>query len=153
MNAAALCAVMWFTTAAWPGVDETPHPVVVTEVPSQSETPAVSQAAGPMQKLCHAVQIRLWPMAGTGYVPGEMPYPAHSWYKHSYLAYRGNYFRDGFDYRRQYNYPSHAAYASQCSACLASGSIAHHEAIPVPVAEPGHAAPSLSQPPRAPQPE
>jgi hypothetical protein len=155
MHAAAIFFTMWFSTVAAPEGAQTGQTVVVSDrAGAEGDSPvAGSHAAGPLQKMYHAVQSRVWPMAGTGYVPGQMPYPVNSWYKHSYLAYRGNYFREGFDYRRQYNYPSHVAHETQCVSCLGGRNAVHQEPIPAPAAEPGRATPMLSQPPKAPLPQ
>ena len=48
------------------------------------------------------------------YSPGTLRHPDTSWYKHCYLAYRGNHYgREGYDYLRQFDYPWHPARSSR----------------------------------------
>jgi len=49
------------------------------------------------------------------YVPGTIPNPSGSWSRHAYLAYRGNYFLHGYDYRTGRDYPWHPCPSSRRS--------------------------------------
>jgi hypothetical protein len=84
-------------------------------------------------KMVPAVSYRpFYPMVHTDYVPGAMPYPDNSWFKHSYLAYRGNYFCNGYDYQQQFNYPWHHSYGPCCGVSVNRGAPPPAEAIPTP---------------------
>jgi hypothetical protein len=79
------------------------------------------------------------------YSPGCLRDPMGSWFKHPYLAYRGNYYRQNFDYYRQLDYPWHKSRAP-------TGGFAVHrplprEAEPLPVpAEPQTSQPHNAKP-------
>lgn len=79
------------------------------------------------------------------YSPGCLRDPMGSWFKHPYLAYRGNYYRQDFDYYRQLDYPWHATRAP--AGGLAVYRPLPHEAEPLPVpAEPQAARPPSGKP-------
>jgi len=60
----------------------------------------------------------LMPAVRKSYAPGTLPSPSGSWYKHPYLAYRGNYYTAGYDFRREFDYPWHTSRNRLTSATL-----------------------------------
>lgn len=89
---------------------------------------------------CHDCARKLWksawgwvtPVSHTGYAPGTLRDPSHSWYKHSYLAFRGNYYVEGYDYLRQFDYPWHQPRCPSPGMFPAVGRPSGSEEIPAP---------------------
>ncbi len=69
------------------------------------------------------------PVVRKTYAPGTLPSPSGSWYKHPYLAYRGNFYTTGYDFRREFDYPWHTQRSYQ-PPLPAQPAVVPHEAAP-----------------------
>lgn len=77
----------------------------------QAEMPAAG--VRPSAAIWRAATTWWMPVVRKSYAPGTLPSPSGSWYKHPYLAYRGNFYTAGYDYRREFDYPWHTTRACQ----------------------------------------
>jgi hypothetical protein len=104
---------------------------------------------GPVVDLRQAASapVRSWGayFLQSDYSPGCLRDPMGSWFKHPYLAYRGNYYRQGFDYYRQLDYPWHKPHAPARGVAVPRPLPHEGEPLPVP-AEPQAARPRSNQP-------
>ncbi len=76
--------------------------------PAHSLLPGgIEQAPGPIIPKC----LTAWRVYvhQSHYAPGTLRNPTNSWSKHAYLAYRGNFFLQGYDYRTDRDYPWHGS--------------------------------------------
>jgi len=77
--------------------------------------------------------------AHASHAPGTFPNPTGNCWKHAYLAYRGNFYLGGYDYRREFDYPWHKPRCCSPSPLTASARPSRNEEIPSPAPTPANA--------------
>jgi hypothetical protein len=151
---AAVMGLLLFAGAPphWPNVDGDVSPLA--EVHANACRPACPNAADQGNGCSRPLWGWVAPPSPTGHAPGTLRTPTYSWYKHTYLAFRGNYYLDGYDYRRQFDYPWHNTPSSSPPCCVIHRSMPPHiephkpqvEEIPTPPPQ-GATARHASDPP------
>jgi len=138
----------------------TDSPTVVVEDQGGAYYAGSGQSLGLRDDLRHAFSLPFVRWLGyairNDYSPGTLRHPDTSWYKHCYLAYRGNYFgREGHDYLRLFDYPWHPTRCPRQGLVYPSGPPAFtYRGMPqtgpppqVPPVRPNGAGPEILEPP------
>jgi hypothetical protein len=135
------------------GADPVPRPNAISPAPLAQLSPEEVLPPAPLEMPAGVIPGRsppasayppgrplswvLWPVVRKSYAPGTLPNPSGSWWKHRYLAFRGNFFFEGYDTYWQFDYPWHGtAFARPIRPVAPLAAPPPVEPIPSPPAEP-----------------